>query len=274
RRAAAADAEGIRAVHAGLRREDRSGVQAEALDRGKLAPPRRGALLLERGIFQPAAETDSARRRRERAAQTGGAAGDRTPRRHRPLPADGPGLLSSGRYSLQDGPHEHGSFAGSSSPIPGPPDRGVRGFPAPEYEDPGLHAEVHSQGADAREAAGNRAPSEEDRFRHSGARMVPRGAASIADGYADSASHRIHEDLQRARNSISDQRSHGEAHQRRFSVVGPADAFPVDEEMEGRGGSAPGSASTGAGSSARDPMMQQEENHGRNRLRKSAETAA
>ena len=67
---------GVRAVPAGLRREDRSGVQAEALDRGKLAPPRRGALLLERSVFHRAAETDPARRKRERAAAAGGAAGD------------------------------------------------------------------------------------------------------------------------------------------------------------------------------------------------------
>ena len=48
------------------RREDRPGVQAEALAGWQLSSSRRGALLLERDVLEGAAETDSPRRQRER----------------------------------------------------------------------------------------------------------------------------------------------------------------------------------------------------------------
>ena len=57
-------ARGTGAIRAGVGREDRVGVQAEARDRGKLAGSGRGALLLERHVFERTAQGDPARRRR------------------------------------------------------------------------------------------------------------------------------------------------------------------------------------------------------------------
>ena len=50
-----------------------------------------------------------------------------------------------------------------------------------------------------------------------------------------------------ARDPRHDARSYGEAHQCRISPMGSADAFPVDEKMEGRDPSTGGSGSAGAG---------------------------
>ena len=106
-------------------------------------------------------------------------------RGHRPVSAGGPELLSAGRYSVQDGPHEHGALAGSAAAVSGSPDRGVRGFPAREPEDPGLQAEVRAQ-----ELMRGKLPEavlqpQEGGLRHSGARLVPGAAARAAAGHAD-----------------------------------------------------------------------------------------
>ena len=56
--------------------------------------------------------------------------------------------------------------------------------------------------------------------------------------------------LRCARDPRADTRSYGEAHQCRISLMGPADAFPVDEEMEGGDSAAGGSGSAGARSAS------------------------
>ena len=54
-----------------------------------------------------------------------------------------------------------------------------------ELQDPGFPAEADSERADAGEAAGDGPEPEEDGFRHSGARLVPRNAAGPVAGHAD-----------------------------------------------------------------------------------------
>ena len=62
-----------------------------------------------------------------------------------------------------------------------------------------------------------------------------RGALrGTADGHADPEAVAATGIFDAARDPGTDTRSYGEADQCRISPMGPADAFPVDEEMEGR----------------------------------------
>src|ERR1019366_5977390 len=122
-------------------------------------------------------DADPAGDERERAAETGRQARDGARGRAGPVSEGGSELLSAGRYSVQDGPDEHGAFAGGSSPVPGAPDRGIRGIAAGTAEDSRGNAEVRAAGTDARQVAGDGADAEEDGIRHTDARLVP-GAAT------------------------------------------------------------------------------------------------
>ncbi len=143
-RTAAADAGRAGPVPAGFGRQDQPGVQAEALDRGELAGSGRGALLLERHVFRrssgeqirPGSNGNGLQALVERL-------GLANARRGGPVSAGGSELLPAGRYSVQDGPDEHGAFAGGAAAVSGSPDCGVRGFAAAAVEDPRVPAEVH-----------------------------------------------------------------------------------------------------------------------------------
>src|SRR5262249_617341 len=80
---------------------------------------------------------------------------------------------------------------------------------------------------------GMRAHTRQDRVRHPNARLVPRPAAPAADGHLERGRDRRHGHLLLARNPLPDTRSYGEENQCRIPPMGPADAFSVDEEMEG-----------------------------------------
>src|SRR5262249_54283963 len=104
---------------------------------------------------------------------------------------------------------------------------------------------------DARKAADVGTRPEEDRVRHSDARLVPRAAAGSADGDAPAGDRGGDRDIRYECGPRSDPRSYGEADQYRVSLMGPVVAFPVDEEMEGGGYSAGRVASTDAGAGVR-----------------------
>ncbi len=159
----------------------------------------RSAFFLERDVLAPATGTDPAGYERQRVAAPGGRTGDRAARGAAPIPDGGSELLLAGRYSVQDGPDEHGAFAGGASAVPGSPDCGIRGIAAAAVEDPRGDAEVRTAGIDARQTAKDGAEAEEDRFRHTDSRLVPRRVAGIADGYGDAEGDRCDGHFRRAR---------------------------------------------------------------------------
>ena len=91
----------------------------------------RSALLLERHVLATSSGSRSGRARTATACASWWTQLEiGAERRARPVSGGGPELLSAGRYSVQDGPDEHGAFAGSAAAVSGSPDCGFRGVAA------------------------------------------------------------------------------------------------------------------------------------------------
>src|ERR1039457_6212674 len=87
----------------------------------------RSALFLERDVLAGATGGDPAGDEWQRVAETSGRTGDVAEWRRAAVSDGGSKLLSAGRYSVQDGPDEHGAFTGGASAVSGSSDCGIRG---------------------------------------------------------------------------------------------------------------------------------------------------
>ena len=109
------------------------------------------------------------------------ATGDARKRRSCSIPDIRPEVLPSRRHPGEVRPHEHGPFRGSAAALPRSSHRRVRCDVAGIAQDSRPAAEVSAEGNHEGQASGFHPAAEEDRLRHSGARMASRAASFAAN---------------------------------------------------------------------------------------------